>query len=176
MNDFVKDSSTETQEANQLFILPDHLKANPEANAQRILKIPKVVYKEKKPKPKPLTPKLKPDEVFQFQQEHFYPKVREVKHKKKAVKKNKELKHVEKDINREGFGKFDPVQYGNFEDKARFKKDNKTGLGPVTKFTALDDYNVHNRKLYAWEDFEGPKKDRKCTDLFCLIFIGTSLA
>ena len=173
LNHFTKRSSeSENEKADQLFILPDHLKANPEANVQRVLKMPKIVYKEKPPKPKPLNPTIKPDEVFKFQQEHFYPKVRETKIKKKAVKKNKELKHIKRDIDKKGFGKFDPVQYGNFEDKARFKKDNRTGLSAVTKFAALDDYNVHNRKLYAWEEFEGPRKNRKCTDLVCVFIFG----
>jgi hypothetical protein len=176
LNDFLKESSEEKQNANQLYILPDHLKANPEAGVQRVLKIPKIVYKEKEPKPKPLNPEIKPDEIFQFQQDHFYPKVKETKIKKKAVKKNKELKHIQRDVNKDGFGKFDPVQYGNFEDKARFKKDNKTGLSAVTKNLALDDYNIHNKKLYAWEEFEGPKRNRQCTDLICLFVFGKLFA
>ena len=171
LKDFEKESS-ENNKADQLFILPDHVKANPEAGVQRILKVPKIVYKEKEPKPKPLDGEIKPDEIFKFQQENFYPKVKETKIKKEAVKKNKELKHIKRDIDKEGFGKFDPVQYGNFEDKARFKRDNKTGLSTVTKHLALDDYNIHNRKMYAWKGFEGPKRSRSCTDLICIFIFG----
>lgn len=178
LKNYLQDSSEEqpepTQKAKGLFLLADHVKANPEAGVQRVLRIPKVVYKEKEPKPKPLDPELPPEDVFQFQQENFYPKVRETKHKKKAVKKNRELKHIQRDVNKKGFGKFDPVQYGNFQDRAKFRNDNKTGLGPITKFLALDDYNIHNRKMFAWEEFEGPKKDRQCTDFFCIILFGTS--
>ena len=135
-----------------------------------MLKIPKPPPEKKaKLQPKDTLPE---NEHYEFQKENFYPVTRELKIKKKAVKKNKELKHVAKDVKRNKFGQFDFIRQGNYEEKDRFKYDNKVGLGPATKYQALDDYNINARKLYAEQKFEGPVKRRKCTDIICLLFLG----